>query len=62
MSNSASIIIAHNHPSGDVTPSKEDINITKRIKKAGEIIGINLIDHLIIGEKKYLSLKEKGYL
>jgi DNA repair protein RadC len=62
LSNSASIIIAHNHPSDDVTPSKEDINITERLKEAGKIIGIELIDHLIIGEGKFLSLKEKGYI
>lgn len=62
VSNSASIIIAHNHPSGDTIPSKEDINITERIKKSGEILGIKLLDHLIIGDGKYLSLKEDGYI
>lgn len=56
----ASIIICHNHPSGDPTPSKEDINITFRMKECGEIIGIKLLDHIVIGEKKYISLKEKG--
>ena len=62
MSNAASIIIGHNYPSADTTPSKEDINITERIKKAGDIIGIKLLDHIIIGDKNYLSLKEEGYL
>lgn len=62
ISNAASILIAHNHPSGDTTPSKEDINITERIRQSGDIIGIKLLDHLIIGEGKYLSLKEEGYL
>jgi len=62
ISNSASIIIAHNHPSGNTTPSKEDINITERLKQAGKIIGIELIDHLILGYGEYLSLKEKGYI
>lgn len=63
LSNSASIIIFHNHPSGDVVPSTEDINITHRLKEAGKIIGIELIDHIIIGsEGKYCSLKEKGIL
>lgn len=57
---SANIIIAHNHPSQDPTPSKEDINITVRIKKCGDIMGIHLLDHLIIGGTKYVSLKEKG--
>lgn len=58
----ANIIIVHNHPSGDPTPSKEDINITVRIKEAGSIIGIELLDHLIIGKNRYVSLKEKGIL
>ncbi|NRT78414.1 RadC family protein [Clostridium beijerinckii] len=62
LSNAASVIISHNHPSGDTVPSKEDINITERIKEAGDIIGIKLLDHLIIGDREYLSLKEKGYI
>jgi DNA repair protein RadC len=62
LSNSASILIAHNHPSSDVTPSKEDIKVTKRLIKAGEILGIELLDHLIVGGGNYLSMKEKGYL
>ncbi|MBP2032989.1 DNA repair protein RadC [Clostridium algifaecis] len=57
---SASIIICHNHPSGDPTPSDEDIKVTIRIKECGEILGIQLIDHLIIGNGIYISLKEKG--
>lgn len=59
---SASIIICHNHPSGDPTPSSEDINITLRIKDCGRIIGIPLIDHIIIGNNKFISLKEKGLI
>lgn len=63
LSNANSIIIAHNHPSGDANPSKEDISITKRLKECGEIIGINLIDHIIIGDNdRFVSLKEKGIL
>lgn len=62
MSNSASIILAHNHPSSDLTPSKEDIDITERIKQGGNILGIKLLDHLILGDGKYLSLLEKGYI
>ncbi len=58
----ASIICVHNHPSGDPTPSKEDIDVTKRLIECGKLIGIDILDHLIIGEKKYVSLKEKGYL
>lgn len=62
MSNSASIIVAHNHPSGKPEPSLEDIEVTKRLAEAGSIIGIELMDHLIIGEDTFISLKEKGYL
>lgn len=61
-SGGASIIICHNHPSGDPSPSDEDINITLRIKECGNIIGINLLDHIIVGDKKYISLKEKGII
>lgn len=59
LSNSASIILFHNHPSGDPTPSKEDTNITERLKECGNILGIKLIDHIIIGDNSYYSLKEK---
>ncbi len=58
----ASVIFVHNHPSGDPTPSQDDIVVTERLKKAGEIIGIAVIDHVIIGDGKYSSLKEKGFL
>lgn len=60
--NSASVILFHNHPSGDVTPSTEDINVTTRLKEAGKILGIEVLDHLIIGDGEYLSLKEKGII
>jgi DNA repair protein RadC len=59
---SASIICAHNHPSGDPAPSPEDIALTARLLKAGEIVGIDVLDHLIIGDKGFVSLKEKGYM
>lgn len=62
LSNSASIILFHNHPSGDPEPSKEDISITERIKESGNILGIKLIDHIIIGDDSYCSLKEKGII
>ncbi|MFE5426840.1 MULTISPECIES: DNA repair protein RadC [Bacillaceae] len=58
----ASIICLHNHPSGDPSPSREDIEVTKRLVECGKIIGIEILDHIIIGEHKYVSLKEKGYL
>ena len=60
--NGVSIILLHNHPSGDPTPSKEDILITKRIAKAGELLGISLNDHIIIGQNSYISLLAEGYL
>lgn len=59
---SANIIICHNHPSGDPTPSKEDINVTLRIKQCGDLMGIKLLDHIIIGNNNYISLKEKGII
>ncbi len=62
LGNSSSIIVAHNHPSGDVTPSNEDINITKRLKEAGNIVGIEVLDHLIISSNNFISLKEKGVI
>jgi len=62
LSNAASIIIAHNHPSGDPEPSSEDINITNRLKECGKLLGIELIDHIIIGNERFVSLKEKGIL
>lgn len=58
----ASIIFIHNHPSGDPTPSKDDIILTERLKNTGEIIGINVLDHVIIGDGKFVSMREKGYL
>lgn len=58
----ASIICAHNHPSGDPTPSQEDIHVTRRLVESGKMIGIELLDHLIIGDRKFISLKEKGYI
>src|SRR6056297_744150 len=59
---SASIVLLHNHPSGEVQPSREDINITQRLIKAGEIMGIKVLDHIIIGDGKYLSFKEENII
>jgi len=58
--NAAAIILAHNHPSGDPTPSSEDIKVTKQLVSAGEIIGIKVLDHVIIGDPRCLSLREEG--
>lgn len=59
---SASLICAHNHPSGDPTPSPEDIKLTKRLLEAGEIVGIEVLDHVVIGDGKFVSLKEQGFI
>ena len=56
----ASVIFIHNHPSGDTTPSEDDIKLTKRLAEAGELMGIEVLDHIIIGGKDYLSLKREG--
>ena len=61
LGNAVSIILIHNHPSGDCTPSAQDIEVTKRLVEAGKIVGVEVIDHLIVGQS-YCSLKEKGYL
>lgn len=58
----ASIIIIHNHPSGDPTPSQEDIVLTRKMVEAGKIIEISVLDHVIIGQGRYVSLKEKGII
>lgn len=58
--NCAAIIIAHNHPSGDPTPSPEDVFITRQIHEAGKLLDIELLDHLIIGHQRFVSLKERG--
>lgn len=60
LSNAASIMVGHNHPSGNPEPSEADINVTRRLEEAGELMGIKLLDHLIIGEDTYVSLKERG--
>lgn len=60
--NAANVVILHNHPSGDPGPSNDDIRLTKRVIEAGNIIGIPLLDHIIIGDNRYLSLKREGYI
>lgn len=62
VSNAAALILTHNHPSGDPTPSSEDIEITKRLVEGGNILGIKILDHVIIGENTYLSFADKGLL
>ncbi len=58
--NANAIILLHNHPSGDPTPSREDIEVTKRLVEGGHLLGIEVLDHIIIGDKRYISLKERG--
>jgi DNA repair protein RadC len=58
--NAASIIVVHNHPSGDPTPSSEDVTLTKAIVQAGKLLDIEVLDHLVIGQGRYVSLKERG--
>lgn len=62
LANAVNIIVMHNHPSGDPTPSREDIQVTKRMVDAGNLLGVNVLDHIVIGNPSYVSLKEKGYL
>lgn len=58
----AQYVVLHNHPSGVPTPSIEDFNVTKRLQKASDLVGIPLMDHIIIGDNQYVSLKERGYI
>ena len=62
VASAASVIVAHNHPSGDPTPSAEDVAVTKRLMGAGEILGIDLLDHIVVGDGAFVSLKEKGLI
>lgn len=56
------IVLLHNHPSGDVSPSNADISITKKVFQAGELLGIQLVDHIIIGDNRFFSFREKGMI
>jgi len=58
--NATGIILVHNHPSGDPTPSREDISVTRRIADAGRILGIEVVDHIVIGDRRFASLRESG--
>ena len=62
LSNAASIILLHNHPSGELQPSEGDVEVTKRIGAAGKMLGIPLLDHIILGQGEYMSLREAGYI
>jgi DNA repair protein RadC len=58
----ASVVLAHNHPSGDVSPSRDDIELTRRLVRAGEIMGIDVLDHIIMAAEDFLSMKERGLM
>lgn len=58
--NAAALIVVHNHPSGDPSPSPEDIQVTHQIVKGGNLLDIEVLDHVIIGRQRYVSLKERG--
>lgn len=62
LSNASSIVVCHPHPSGNPEPSQEDIHVTRRLVEASKIMGIDLLDHIILGDDKFVSLKEKGYI
>ena len=57
----SAIIVAHNHPSGDPTPSVEDRTVTERLRKAGELLGIQVLDHVVLGEDRYFSFADESY-
>mgnify|MGYP000591490761 FL=1 len=61
-SRAASIVILHNHPSGNPSPSREDMKVTKNIMEAGRIIGVELLDHIVIGDNSYFSFKQMQYI
>jgi len=60
LANAVNIIVMHNHPSGDPSPSREDIKVTERLRDAGRLVGIELLDHIIVGDGRFCSLKERG--
>jgi len=62
LANAVSIVLIHNHPSGDFEPSEDDLEITKRLVEAGKILGIEVIDHLIVSKEGYYSFKDKGLI
>lgn len=62
LNNAAAIILCHNHPSGNLSPSDDDISVTNRLKAAGEILGISVLDHIIVSESSYISFKHKDLI
>ena len=62
LANAAAIVLAHNHPSGDATPSPDDMALTRRLVDAGRLLGVDVLDHIVIGESRYTSFRERGWL
>jgi DNA repair protein RadC len=62
LANATAVIVGHNHPSGDPTPSADDVRVTQRIKSAGDIVGIELVDHIVIAADRHFSFKDSGLL
>jgi len=62
LSGACGVILAHNHPSGDLSPSEEDIKLTSRLKEAGELLGIEVLDHVIVADKGFISMRERKLL
>ncbi len=62
LSGATRFMMAHNHPSGDPTPSKQDVALTKRVRDAGDVVGIALLDHIVVGNGKYVSLRDRGLM
>jgi DNA repair protein RadC len=62
LANAAAVIVYHNHPSGDPEPSAEDVTVTKRLVDAGKILGIEVLDHIVFGDKGFVSLKDRGLM
>jgi DNA repair protein RadC len=58
--NCAAVIVAHNHPSGDPSPSPEDVGVTRQLIEAGDLLSIEVLDHLIVGQHRFVSLRERG--
>jgi len=61
LANASAFVIMHNHPSGDPTPSKEDIEITRRLRELGDLLGVRVLDHIVFGDGKYVSFVDDGY-
>ena len=62
LANAAAIVLCHNHPSGESTPSRDDLQLTRRLVEAGTLLGVEVLDHIIVGDARYYSFKQSGCL